>query len=446
MRVLRQLAAATLAALVHSVVGEHWAVIVVGSTGYWNYRHQADACHAYHIVRRHGLPASNIVLMMYDDAANSTSNPYPGQLFNHPTMFKKDAVDVYRDCHIDYRGDDVTPKKFLQVLSGDASAGGKVLKSTAEDRVFVNFVDHGAPGFVVFPKDNLYAKDLVSTLKDMHAAHKFKELVFYMEACESGSMFKGLLPNDINVYATTAANDHESSWGTYCPPLGDKIGMHLLGTCLGDLYSVNWMEDSDVSDLSKETLEEQYENVKRKTNKSHVLAFGSIDSIPVEPVGDFLGTLDPAARVDGNVAIATEESNLAATTSMDVRDAEIVSKFYQYLRAPPGESRHDLAQALLHTIQERELADIMFAEIQTKVLASTPTLPVNNDLLDDTCLRRVNTAVATACGGYSDYSLKYAANMVKLCAAGYDATVVEAHVSAVCRRHLHGKVYLGPLH
>ena len=26
---------------------DHWAVIVAGSSGYSNYRHQADTCHAY---------------------------------------------------------------------------------------------------------------------------------------------------------------------------------------------------------------------------------------------------------------------------------------------------------------------------------------------------------------------------------------------------------------
>lgn len=41
-----------------------------------------------------------------------------------------------------------------------------------------------------------------------------------------------------SVYATTAANGHESSYACY---FDDK-----RGTYLGDLYSVNWMEDSDV--------------------------------------------------------------------------------------------------------------------------------------------------------------------------------------------------------
>lgn len=39
----------------------------------------------------------------------------------------------------------------------------------------------------------------------------------YIEACESGSIFEGLLEDNIGVYATTAATGRESSWGTYCP-------------------------------------------------------------------------------------------------------------------------------------------------------------------------------------------------------------------------------------
>lgn len=45
----------------------------------------------------------------------------------------------------------------------------------------------------------------------------FADLVLYVEACESGSIFEGLLPDELNIYVTTAANAYESSWGTYCP-------------------------------------------------------------------------------------------------------------------------------------------------------------------------------------------------------------------------------------
>lgn len=50
-------------------------------------------------------------------------------------------------------------------------------------------------------------------------------------------MFQNNLANDINVYATTAANANESSYACYF----DK----KRSTYLGDRYSVTWMEDSD---------------------------------------------------------------------------------------------------------------------------------------------------------------------------------------------------------
>lgn len=65
-----------------------------------------------------------------------------------------------------------------------------------------------------------------------------------METCESGSMFINL-PDSWRVYALSAANPTESSWGTYCPPDDDLINGEHLGTCLGDEFSVTFMENVD---------------------------------------------------------------------------------------------------------------------------------------------------------------------------------------------------------
>lgn len=93
--------------------------------------------------------------MMYDDVAHHWLNPAKGKLYNRPTAKGTPGVDVYAGCKIDYSGRDVYPKNFLNILKGDASAvtggNGKVLKSTADDRVFINFVDHGAVGLIGFP-------------------------------------------------------------------------------------------------------------------------------------------------------------------------------------------------------------------------------------------------------------------------------------------------------
>ncbi|CAL5443327.1 unnamed protein product [Camellia sinensis] len=46
-------------------VGTRWAVLLEGSSGYWNYRHQADVCHAYQLLKKGGLKDENIVVFMY---------------------------------------------------------------------------------------------------------------------------------------------------------------------------------------------------------------------------------------------------------------------------------------------------------------------------------------------------------------------------------------------
>lgn len=107
------------------------------------------------------------------------------------------------------------------------------------------------------------------------------------------------------VYATTAANPSESSYACY---YDDQ-----RSTYLGDWYSVNWMEDSDMvsllgdlpatcsltvrlwslhaltlsllqEDLSRETLHKQYQLVKSHTNTSHVMQYGNkVSGLPCAP-------------------------------------------------------------------------------------------------------------------------------------------------------------------
>lgn len=243
-----------------------WAVLVAGSSGFWNYRHQADICHAYVTLLSKGLNAENIIVFLYDDIARSSNNPFPGKMFNKPGSGR----DIYANCKIDYKGADVTPANFLKVIKGDATGisgigTGRVLRSTKSDRVFLNFADHGAVGLIAFPSKYLYANDLIAALEYMNQNNMYNELVFYLEACESGSMFQNL-PTNTRIFATSAASASESSWGTYCSP-DDVVDGKSIGSCLGDLYSVIWMEDTDSENVCFESLEQQYQIVKKLTNK-----------------------------------------------------------------------------------------------------------------------------------------------------------------------------------
>jgi len=97
---------------------------------------------------------------------------------------------------------------------------------------------------------------------------KYRSIVFYLEACESGSMFNNLLRPDINVYAVTAANPNESSYACCFDP--------IVNAYLGDEFSVNWLENSDnFKNIFNETLNDQFNIVRNNTLQSHVCMYGN---------------------------------------------------------------------------------------------------------------------------------------------------------------------------
>lgn len=281
------------------------AVLVAGSSGWGNYRHQADVAHAYHVLTERGVERSNIVLMYADDIANNTMNPRPGTIINHPL-----GKDLYSGLPKDYTHEEVTASNLLAVLRGDAAAvsknehaTGRVLTATEHDRVFLFYSDHGAPGLLGMPSgDYLYADQLMSAIRDRYANNGFKEMVLFIEACESGSMFDGLLSHDelLGVWATTASNPMESSWGVYCPgmPFGPPSE---YTTCLGDLYSVAWMEDvQSQKDLGKESLGTLFQRVKKRTNMSHVMEYGETVGIGYWVLMDSHLTRSARSSLPGN--------------------------------------------------------------------------------------------------------------------------------------------------
>ena len=70
--------------LIFTSGSQEWVVIVAGSRGYDNYRHQSDVAHFYQIAKKHGIPDTQIITMFFDDIAHDPLNPFIGQLFNKP--------------------------------------------------------------------------------------------------------------------------------------------------------------------------------------------------------------------------------------------------------------------------------------------------------------------------------------------------------------------------
>lgn len=256
----------------------------------------------------------------------------------------------------------------MAVLTGDeATAGGKVLKTDKNTKLFVNFSDHGAPGLIAFPSDYLFADELQSTINTMEEKGMFGEMVFYLEACESGSMFPSLTA-DQNVYAVTASNATQSSYAAYCGRPYDVVDGVSIGSCLGDEFSVNWMEDSEASNPFLETLDEQFEIVKAKTTGSPVQKFGDFDFVD-EPIGNFEGSniakpsfIQHSLKLIKNMKVRKEITKSTDKGLVNSRDVNAFVLFQQVEEKGDSDSFVELMEELKHRKREDEVFASVFAE------------------------------------------------------------------------------------
>ncbi|KAJ7569776.1 hypothetical protein O6H91_01G093300 [Diphasiastrum complanatum] len=438
-----------------AIKGTRWAVLIAGSAGYYNYRHQADVCHAYQLLRQGGLKEENIVVFMYDDIAFYPYNPLPGKIINNP-----DGVDVYKGVPKDYTKSEVTVDNFFAVLLGNRTAlsggSGKVVDSGPNDHIFIFYTDHGGPGILGIPNTPylLYADDFVNTLKKKHASGTYRKMVIYVEACESGSIFEGLLPQGMNIYVTTASNARESSWATYCPgsypspPLGFDV-------CIGDLYSVSWMEDSEVHNLQRETLLDQYLTVKQRTSVkntyqlgSHVMQYGDT-LIDKEPISLYQGFNPANADLPAVSAKSLDkfkpglELFLAGKHPFGVhqRDTDLLHLWHKYANAPEAsEKKAEAQKELMKVLARREhidrsvnlIGDILFgSEVGSTIL--TAVRPAGQALVDDwSCLKSMVPAFEGKCGLLTEYGMKHTRAFANMCNAGKDASAVASAAGEAC--------------
>ena len=209
-------------------------------------------------------------------------------------------------------------------------------------------------------------------------------------------------------------------------------GKHMK-TCLGDLYSINWMEDSDTATGIKRTLDEQLTVVKKETNKSHVTEYGTVGSFSAKDTcNEYQGNTSPSTlrRNRGSTAdaaaTAAEAGAIPKTPhdAVDSRDIPLVTAFYSYLWAEEGADKAALAAKLTGLVHAREEADRIFSSILRTLEVAREVAPVLEGVAATTeCEKQVYSAVDAHCGWFDEYSLKYSSSLIERCADVPFATI-----------------------
>ncbi|KAM9462109.1 legumain-like [Clarias gariepinus] len=340
-----------------------WVLLVSGSKGWENYRHQANVCHAYQVAQQSGVPDQQIVVMMYDDIANNKENPIPGNVIHRPN-----GPNVYPGVLKDYTGEDVSAENFLAVLRGDSAAvkktrTKKVIQSCKNDSIFVYLSDHGAHGIFGFPHSTLYAHDLINTVNTMSCSEQFSKMVIYLESCHAGSMLDKL--SDRNVYSVGSCGPDQYAYAWFWD--GKR------NTFLADVFTSYWLHHTETQNLSLTSFEDQFsylktnvnEAVRRHVGKTQVPSNYGYKGMLKLMLSEFFGDSPSSDRE----TYTSQPLNVQVSDVVKTTDVPLIIKKNKIKNEQDSEKRHELQRQYDDLINKRKMVDEALQKIAERTNA-----------------------------------------------------------------------------
>ena len=244
----------------------HLAFVVATSTGWNNYRHQADALAMYQMLKGFGYTDDQIILVMEDDIANHPSNPHPGEVRVVP-----DGEDLRSGAVVDYKLSALAPEDLESIFSGKPSERTPVvLEGGPGCNVLVFWSGHGVrDDELKWGNTTLDKYQFMDILTGANANHR--KMFVVMDTCYSGSIAEFCWGLGGVLYLCSAARGEASQADIYAEE---------YGTYLSNGFTRAFR--SAVEANPSITLNALYKEVARKTTGSHASIynyyyFGSLD-------------------------------------------------------------------------------------------------------------------------------------------------------------------------
>ena len=230
-----------------------YAVLVQGSNGWSNYRHQADVLNMYQLLRKNGYDDDHIILIIDKALASDSKNPEPGVI-----RAEDGGKDLMAGSSMDYDNAAVTPADISNILLGvKTEKTPVVLPKDAGQNVLLFWSGHGhnragngADELAWRDADTgrgMTADLLRQTVSQMQQQGIYRKMLVLTEPCFSEAVITTLvgLPG---VLAMSSAGTYEQSfadnWSTdlgvwRCDRFSRNLVTHLTAsptTTYRDLY------------------------------------------------------------------------------------------------------------------------------------------------------------------------------------------------------------------
>lgn len=211
----------------------HQAILVATSTGWSNYRHQADVLAMYQLLREHGYTDDDIILILADDIATNPSNPEQGVIRVMPG-----GANLYTDIHIDYSLKDLEADDFCNILAGNATERTPVVVDGDEGtNLFIFWSGHGTPGALCWDdmSAGLTGMKLRKAFADLRSKEGYRKLAMFVETCYSGSVLEECTGFPGMIFYTAANPDETSKADVFSADLGIWMSNRFTSTLIENL-------------------------------------------------------------------------------------------------------------------------------------------------------------------------------------------------------------------
>lgn len=218
---------------------DQYAVLVQGSQGMLNYRHQSDVLSVYQLLKNGGFDDDHIILVMDASLATSPDN-------NDPNAIRSvcEGENLLDGVVMDYDNAQLSPQDISDILKGKSSERlPVVVKGDATTNVLLFWSGHGRSvrhgGCDEFiwkeqPAGEGFTADLLKqTVVSMSEENSFRKLLVIAEACYSENVIKSV-EGTAGALAISGAGGEEQSWAeNWNPDLGK------FGTWMIDRFTMN---------------------------------------------------------------------------------------------------------------------------------------------------------------------------------------------------------------
>ena len=256
----------------YPALSDQYAVLVQGSNGWSNYRHEADVLSIYQMLKAKGYSDDHIILVSADDCANASENIDKGAVRTDPN-----GKNLREGAVIDYRNADLTPQDICNILKGvKTDKTPVVLPADAGQNVLFFWSGHGRSKAVNginemawrdLPTGQGMTADLLAqTLREMADNKQFRQVLVCLEPCYSANMGQALegIPG---VLAICSAGAYEQSFA--------DSWSNELGVWMCDRFSRNLV--GHVSENPDGTYRDLYLYCAQHTLGSHVCIYNNVN-------------------------------------------------------------------------------------------------------------------------------------------------------------------------